>query len=853
MKRTTLKKMKWALILLLVIAAVLFILNLVFRYFLYDKYTSYLKTEETEEGTDYTPLTESKADVPGYDLVAENDKFKLYTDPVTTQIAIYDRTTGTATYSNPQDADTDSTSTASNQSELSSTLVVRYYNPARNSAKIDNYSYSIQYGQFKTESIENGVRYVYTLSEPEDTDDIVPRTISEERMNQFVGDLSAKDRRNITGHYKLKDGTYTLLKKAEESNAGMKKLNDLFVKAGYTAEDYAADMGDTETEETMSFTIPVEYRLTEDGFEASVPASEITEEGGYSIYRIDLLKFFGAGGSTDDGYMMVPDGSGALINFNNGKISDDAYSQYVYDMDPVTQSYIKTENTEAARLPVFGIKNGDSAFLAVITSGDALSSVNADVSGKLNKYNYCYAEFSLREMELLNMFGVEGTKADTPSLEKNLYDETFTIRYSMLSGDDASYSGMARCYRNQLIGEGKLAEQTKDTELPFYLDILGGVEENEHILGIPYRGIYPMTTFTEAAQIAQDCQASGVSNIKMNYYGWFNRGIYHDVADKVNVIGSLGGKSGLEELSSEITENGGSFYADVAFQRVPETSKRFNYMLSASKYYSGYVVSLGALNPSTLRQTSALNWYNELQYEILSPKFLPRYVDAFSSQMEKTDIDGVSLRDLGDVLASDKKRTEVIDRQQAKEVVEGQFETLSATGKKLMVTGGNAYSLSYASDLEGVPVSDSAFFIIDEQIPFYEMVIHGSVNYTGSAINLNDTYNKDNIVLSYIEYGTAPRFLFSEKDSSNIKYTSSADKYSVQYSVWKEDAAEIYSRIAQALDPVAGSAMVSHETLSSGLKKIVYDNGVTIYVNHSEQDITENGITVKAGSYYEEK
>ena len=87
-----------------------------------------------------------------------------------------------------------------------------------------------------------------------------------------------------------------------------------------------------------------------------------------------------------------------------------------------------------------------SAFLGRITGGDALAIVNADVSGKLNSYNYVYPEFCVREIELLNMFGVSGNQADVPVLENDIYDENLTVCYSFLSGDEADYSGMAKCY-----------------------------------------------------------------------------------------------------------------------------------------------------------------------------------------------------------------------------------------------------------------------------------------------------------------------------------------------------------------------------------------------------------------------
>lgn len=845
------KRRKKRLIIIVVVALLVIIsasaLNIIFRYFKYDEYKKYEVKSKTEKGERFVAVNEDKPDVEGMVLVSENDNLKLYTNLETTEIAVYNKNDGSITYSNPQDRDTH-TGTGINASNLSSTLAVTYYNKAGNVATINNYDMSIKNGQFETESIKDGIRYIYTLADEDSIASIVPYYISEDGLNKVMEKSSDYDARTVKGKYKLENGTYVLNDSAKKSKVGMEKLNKIFEKAGYTEEDYAKDMEGHEEDESLSITIPLEYRLTDKGLEATVKAADIEEHGNVYISQIDVLQFFGAASNKAQGYILVPDGSGALINLNSGNQAT-AYNQAIYDIDPVAQNYVVIEETECARLPIFGIKADDNAIFAGITAGDAIASVNADVAGKLNNYNYAYASFNVREKELLNMFGVQGSKSDIPVVEKSLYKIDLSVSYSFLTKDDASYSGMARTYRKQLIDEGILKETNQSESVPLYLDIIGGVEQKKHIMGIPYEGVCAMTTYDEASEIVDNLYDSDITNLRLNYQGWFNGGIYHDVADKIKLIGSVGSKSDLESLNKKLEDKGGKLFMDVAFQKVSHESKRFTSVLEASKYYSGYVVELGATDPSTVRQTSNLEWYDEMIYYMISPKFLNRYVDKFASKITKYDVSGINLTDLGSVLTSDKKRSELINRQQAENIVIGQYEKLAETKKNLMETGGNEYSLKYVSDIIDAPTSYSAYYIIDEQVPFYEMVIHGSISYSGEAFNLMDDDLDDDFVLNCIEYGIAPRFTLSYKDPSKMKYTSSADKYSVLYTTWLDKAKEMYGNINEALKDVDGSAMINHEKLDNGLIKVDYENGKTIYINKTSQDITVDGNTVKAKNY----
>lgn len=847
------KKIILSIVSLMAIAIIVYVSYMCIHYFYYNKYQSSLVTYDYEEGKEYTPLTDSKVNVSGMELAAENEYLKLYTNKETTEIAVYDKRTGETTYSNPPDRENDSLAAGTNKSLLNSQLIIDYYDTNRTIVTMNSYDLSTKNGQFTLESLEDGIRYTYTFGDLSSATGIVPVYITEERLQTLVLDkVTEKEAKTVKAKYsqsKSVEGFLELAAGATKSKVGMKKLNAIFESAGYTEEDFMEDKAAAMGEEgdVTTFTIPLEYRLVEDNLVVTIPSEHIEETGSGKLATIQLLRYFGAGSMTEDGYMLVPNGSGSLINFNNGK-KNEQYNQYIYGMDPVSMGYTVVESTEKARLPIFGIKKENTAIFASIESGDTLANIIADVSGKLNSYNYVFPTFHLREGEKLSMFGTTGAASELPVVEKDLYKLDLTVKYSFLEKEEANYSGMANHYRQELIDNGTLQVKEEKEDLPFYLDILGGVQKTAFFAGVPYESVFPMTTFENAETILDEFYADDISNIRMNYLGWFNGGYYHDVADKITGLGKLGGKKDLESLSSKLEESGGKLYVDVAFQNVSYSSKRFNYKLESSRYYTGMIVSYGRVNPATLRQTSSLG-YMETLYDSLSPKFLVRYVDKFSKKIDSYEVSGIGLRDLGDVLQSDKKRKHIINREEAKYVVKDQLETLANTNKDLLINGGNYYSLEYATDAINVPTSHSKFFIIDEEIPFYEMVIHGCIDYTGESINVSDSYDEQDVLLRMLEYGAAPHFTFSYEDSSNIKYTGLNDQYATYYKDWIDDAKSIYKELNGVLKNVTNSSMIGHEILESGVVKVSYDNGVILYINKNNTEASVDGQTIEPRNY----
>lgn len=810
-------------------------------------------TYAVEEGAMFTALEDDDPQVDGMVLAAENENFKLYTDTATANVAVYDKRNGETVYSNPPDLEDDPIANNTNMNYLKSQFLLDYYNASRTAGTYDSYSMSVAREQVAVEAIEGGIRYRYVVGEIPEITYYVPIALSPEKYDEIMAVLNESDANTISRMYTLgmdAEGIYGLITSARSNVRTLRKIDNVLRSAGFTEADYYEQTAlvSAETEEPMTFVIPLEYRLCDSGVEVSMPVSLMEENGGGYIYRVQLLRTFGAAGTDETGYMVVPDGAGALIDFNNGKTTSAAYSQYIYDMDLMDANYTKLENAVTARLPLFGICREDSSVLATIEDGATLCYLTADVAGKYNSYNTIYPSFVLRGYDILSMFGVSGTEADLPILEKNLYDENITVRYTLLTDEYTGYSGLANYYRERLIDEGTLTPETESGDIPFFYDVLGGVKETAHFIGVKYKSVNAMTTFAEAEEMARELADLGVTNQILNFQGWMNGGYYHDVADSVHVLGKLGGKSGLEELNTTVSQRGGTLYADVAFQNVTNISRHYNRSYESSRYYgAGYTAILGQVNPALLRRVASLG-YNENLYSLLSPKFLARYVDGFIQSTENLSFDGISLRDLGSEVHSDKHRTDVISREEALEIVTRQLEKLEDTGRKLLISGGNAYALQYADAITGAPLTTNAYFIVDEEIPLYQMVVHGCIDYAGSQINLSDSADWQSELLRMIEYGASCRYVFTWEDAADMKYTALNSDYATTFASWKDSAAAFYTALNEALSPVSAAQMTGHERVGD-VARVAYSNGVTIYINYGSEPATLDGLTIDPQDY----
>lgn len=158
----------------------------------------------------------------------------------------------------------------------------------------------------------------------------------------------------------------------------------------------------------------------------------------------------------------------------------------------------------------------------------------------------------------------------------------------------------------------------------------------------------------------------------------------------------------------------------------------------------------------------------------------------------------------------------------------------------------NAYILSYVTDIINVPLSSNGYQILDEDVPFYEMVLHGYVSYAGEALNTADDYTTT--LLKSAEGGAGLYYQWIYEDNAVLKETEYDDLYSVNYANWIDQATRDYERLQQAMCGLESQHITGHER-KGDVTCTVYEDGSRVYVNYGEKQVQIDGVVIPAKDY----
>ena len=569
------------------------------------------------------------------------------------------------------------------------------------------------------------------------------------------------------------------------------------------------------------FSFPVEYTLEKDCLKASLKVSDIKEPKDEKIAtEVTLMSSFGAASDTEEGCFVIPDGSGALVRFNNNKTMDtNAYQQRVYGNDVTVVPTSRGAVTEQIYLPVYGIVKEDNAMLVVASKGDSNAYISAQVSKQSNSsYNLCNFTFILRGTDT---FYMSGNNSDKLTVFENggIKSDDIELRYYPISKKGASYVDVADRYRQYLIEEDGV--EPKSSKAAMYVDLYGGTLKKKPVLGIPVTLKQPVTKYDEALEILTELKNKGVDDMVVSYNGWTNDGIRRKVDTGASPSGTLGGKSSFNKLTDFIGENGFEFY--------PASSSRDFY--SGNGYYS-FTSTCVRVSGSYSRIVSYDRAYGipdgfKKNMSLLSPSYYGEVYGDIASSYAKAGLTGAAVDNAASSLYGDYGKKD-ISRYKAMTLAEEAFSKLSdSLDNGFIADGANAYALPYVSHITNVPLSSSRFDIFNEDVPFYQIVMHGLVPYSTTPVN--GDADPSQLLLMAAATGSSLSYDMIYNETSKLKDTDYDRYYYANYHYWADNAAEEYKLLAPLLDSVSDSTITGYDVSDDGsLITTTFSNGTVV-------------------------
>lgn len=600
------------------------------------------------------------------------------------------------------------------------------------------------------------------------------------------------------------------------------------------------------------FRIPLRYAVEEERFVAQVLTEGITEYGTNQIVSIDVLPFFGAGGKEQEGYMLVPDGSGALIYYNNNRLTANTYSKELYGFDdgtndkntgPAAAVPSRQTQAQAQYLPVFGVHQEDYGFLAVITGGDGRTSIKANVAGKYTSFNTVWGSYKYRTIGTVRQIQKDGTDKAAGVGEKQLeLWEDYEVSFFFLDRGKSDYEDMASFYREYLKQhEGLERRINAGEQIPIYLDLYGYMIKNKSFMGIPMDRKITLTDVSEANGMLDALSARGVGPVVVKYNYWMKDSYWRKIPTSAKEESRVAHRKELLQLQQRLEDGGGGLYlsADLLniYQPGNGVSKVKDFLQSAVNTAQNQYRFL-------LESTGTDSRYKS--WNLLRPASIEKFYQKLVRNMQKAGYHNLALDAIGEKCYSE-LGSGGMGRNQVTEVLRDTVSCVSQTMEDVMLTGANGYAAVWAGHILRSPGGASGYDIEDVSVPFYQMVMHGYVSYSLDAVNLCG--NPEEMTLKCMEYGAYPMYSLAGENIDELIGSSMDHLYSADFSNWEEYIAFQYRQLNQVLAQVQDSVIIGHEIPEGNLRKVSYENGTVIYVNYGQNDLEADGFLVRGKGY----
>ena len=752
---------------------------------------------------------------------------------------------------------------------LQSVLTIDFRNSTGKQTTYNTYARSVTNRLYTLAQADGEIRVTYTIGDIARTY-MYPDAITEERLEPLLEQLSKSQKRTIEDAYKkynpakygkkddvatleatypdLKEGKVVyVLRDADMKTNAANKLEAAFAAAGYTADDLAADNSRVVREGAVEgatdkpiFNVTIVYRLEGNDLVVEIPLADIRYNPDYPITTLDVLPAFGAAGKSETGFILVPEGAGALIRYNNGKITQNPYYANLYGWDWAS---IRKEIISETRIifPVFGMATAGSSFLCILEDGVSWAGVNADIAGRngFGSFNSAGAEYTLIHGDSYDVS--ERTNNTVYMFEQQLPEGKLSQRYRFL--DSESYMDMAAAYRAYLQEKYPQLNRETSSEAHTVIELVGAIDKIQQVFGVPTNVPVAMTTYAQAQSLLEKLVADDLGTLSIRYTGWMNGGLNSTILNRIRLISQLGKEKELYAFANAAKAAGVDLYLDglTGFARDSGLAEGFIVMRDAAQHTTR--------EEAEIPEYSTI-WYGPIEdrdtYYLLKPRLARQAADVLADSAVQYGAAGVAFRDMGSILSGDYNAKALVTREEVRLQEMAKFTSIRESGLSVMTRAGNDYAAVCSDIVTDIDFDGLPYRIIDEYIPFYTAALHGLVPYTGVSLNL--AADREDVLLRSAEAGASLQYTLMASNVEELQESWFSEYYGADASIVYDDMVAVIRAYNEAMSGTFDQEMVAHERTGS-VTMTAYANGTRVYVNYGYEDAAADGLTIPARSY----
>lgn len=735
-------------------------------------------------------------------------------------------------------------------------LAIDYLGEDNNIYQWNTYDNSVMMDTYKAYQIENGVQIHMNVNAGESSDfyEYLPQKLTIERYEKFFiegidqkvseGTLDAatgeKFKKTLSLIYKKSkvEECYAVAYIGKPPVSAANQLIEMTKVMGYTTDMLLEDcevFGLTVSfHEPAVFDVVMEVVIEDDELLVRVPTCAMQSGNDYyAIQNVKVLPNFGSVTVNEgiEGYVLVPDGTGALMEFNTANTAVPDYNRPFYNNDYFSDYYFMPEYGEELMMPIFGMiyegSQSTHGFMGIIENGADTSYMNvklASSDGTGSSVNKAYVSFDTLQYNKVKIYGPYSDNAATYLASTGALDIDYKVRYKLYE-KPVTYYDMARDYQAYLMKQEGKEVLTYEADTKLYLEVVGALSLTKRVLGIPYDALYSMTEYDELNQMLVDLQGM---NVAVQYDGFFNNGLKNTVNNKADLVKVNGSKKELEALKNYATENNIDLFYQAELGRVGKLGEGF-----LRKQHTIYDYSNRAAE--VYRYTPALGIFDgyisstKFSSYLVSPYYLSSVTDGFLE--EAGAYDAVAVGDLTNIFYANYKPNHIVSPYAGTEVVRNNLKKIEETKKVSMVNPRMEYLAlgEYATDISR---ESSDYALFSHTIPFRQLVMNGMSTYTTENVNMS-SMPTEYYVLQAAELGADLKFLLTGKNVDVLKDSNYSYLYSTQYDNWKDTIQEVYGECNEIFKKIGTKEIVNHYMLAEKVFCTEYATGVKVITNYN--------------------